>query len=507
MTRAKSLRVAGLALAAAAAVVLAGCSAGESGEDAEEAPQEDRTLRLALSAPPSNFSIGAWSGGDATLFLSVYDTVFHRNLDGSLSGGIAEEWEYNDDSTQLTLTIRDGVEFTNGEVLDAQAVVAALDVARAGASTAANLASVTDIEATDESTVVISLARPDASLIPILSGVSGAIGAPEVLTAESSQLEPVGSGAYTLSDESTAGATYILEKNEDFYDAESYPFSTVEMQVIADSTAAQNAMKAGQLHVTGLSNKDQFAQFPADQFTTGVSLPGTLGALWLVDREGVVVPALADARVRQAINLAFDREAIATGLGSGYLHPTAQVFSPSGAAFHEDLTATYDLDVEEAKNLLTEAGYPDGFAVTMPSTVMSTQFESAIGQALADIGITVTWESVPFQDFYAKVLGGSYGMFFMFNGFSGSDAGDANASLAGVFNPFGSTTDELEALLAEANASGDEAAFGAVNEYLVEQAWFAPMVYITPLYVVSNDIDYTPPVVANQNVLPFAPAE
>nr|WP_314841441.1 ABC transporter substrate-binding protein [uncultured Microbacterium sp.] len=505
MSHAKRRRGAGIAMVAAVAVALTGC-AGGSGSNASSDGGDD-TLRIALNAPPSNFSIGSWSGGDATPFLSVYDTLFHRDIDGTLKGGIAEEWKYDESLTELTLTVRDGVEFTNGEKLDAEAVVDSLEVARAGSSTSANLASISAVTAADESTVIISLSKPDASLVPQLAGTPGAIGAPEVLTAESSKLQPVGSGAYTLSEKTTTGSKYVYEKNDDYYDAANYPFEVVEIQIIQDPTAAQNALKAGQIDVVGLSSQDQVAQFPKAEFTTGNNLPGTVGALWIVDREGTVVPALADERVRQAINLAFDREAIASGLGEGFLNPTEQVFSPSGAAYDEGLNDTYAQDVEEAKSLLADAGYPDGFEVTMPSTVVSTQFEPAIGQALGDIGVTVTWESVPFQDFYAKVFGGSYGMFFMFNGLSGSDAVDNNAVLSGVFNPFGSTTPELQALQEEANVAQGDDAFRGVNEYLVEQAWFAPLFYITSLYAVSNDIVYTPPVVGNQNVLPFAPAE
>ncbi|MBO0982659.1 ABC transporter substrate-binding protein [Rathayibacter sp. SD072] len=509
MSSSKRLRALGFAVAAVTALALSACSGGGGGDDASSGSgsTEERTLRLALNAPPSNFSIGAWSGGDATPFLSVYDTVLHRMVDGTLEGGIAEEWEYDESLTALTLSIREGLEFTNGEVLDAQAVVDSLNAAREGSSTSANLASVESVEAPDESTVVVKLSRPDASIVPQMASVSGAVGAPSVLAEESSQLTPVGSGPYTLSDETTPGSKYVYEKNDSYYEAEAFPFSKLELQVIADPTASQNALKAGQLDVTGLSSKDQIAQFPTSQFTTGNNPPGTIGALWLVDREGSVVPALADPRVRQAINLAFDREAITSGLGDGFLNPTEQVFSPSGAAYDEDLNETYEQNIEDAKALLAEAGYADGFAVTMPSTVVSTQFEPAIGQALADIGITVTWESVPFQDFYAKVFGGNYGMFFMFNGLSGSDAVDSNAVLSGVFNPFNSTTPELEAILADANASQEEDAFRAVNQYLVDEAWFAPIFYVTSLYAVSNDITYTPPVVGNQNVRPFAPAE
>ena len=341
-----------------------------------------------------------------------------------------------------------------------------------------------------------------------MTSTAGGVGAPSVLTAESSKLEPVGSGPYVLNlDETTAGSEYVLEKNDEFWNADAYPFETVDIKVIADPTAATNAFKAGQLDYVGLMSENDASQYPEDKFTVGNNKPGAIAVLWLVDRDGTVVPALKDERVRQAINLAFDRDTIAAKLGSGSMSPTEQVVSPTGGAWSDDINETYSFDVDKAKELMADAGYADGFDVTMPSTVVSTQFEPVITQSLADIGITVTWETVPFQDFYAKVFGGNYGMFFMFNGFSGSDASDVNASLTGLFNPFQSTTPELQELLRAANASLDEDSFRDVNGYLVDQAWFAPLGYLEGLYAVPNTVTYTPPIVGNTTVLPWAPAE
>jgi peptide/nickel transport system substrate-binding protein len=277
-----------------------------------------------------------------------------------------------------------------------------------------------------------------------------------------------------------------------------------------DPTAVSNALLAGQLDYAGLQSADARAQFPEGQFTTGTNNPTAVGALFIVDREGAMVPALADERVRRAINLAIDREGIAENLNPGTNHPTNQIFSPEGEAFSEELLEETPYDVEEAKELMAEAGYADGFTVTMPSTVVSTAYESAITQSLSDIGIEVTWESVPFQDFYAKVFGGNYAMFFMFNGFGGADAMDFKAAQSGVFNPFSTTTPELEALVAAADSAPEEEqgeAFRAVNEYLVDEAWYAPISYVTGFYAVPTTVDYTPPVVFGQSVLPFAPAE
>jgi ABC-type transport system substrate-binding protein len=466
----------------------------------------DQTLRLSAQAPPSSWAIGNAPGGDATMYLSVYDTLLHTNSDAEITEGVADKWEYNGDLTELTLHIREGQKFTNGEALDADAVVASLNVSRKGPSTATNLTAVTDVKATDESTVVLTLSAPDAALIPNLADVAGAVGAPEVLTAESSTLEPVGSGPYSLDKSSVAGSNYVLKKNPDNWDADSYPFETVKFQIIADPTAITNAMQAGQLDYVGLTSPDQVTQFPSPKFTTGYNNATGLGVLWLADREGTVIPALKDVRVRQAINLALDRESIAAKLQAGSLHPTEQVVNPNGGAWSDELNETYSYNVQEAKALMAEAGYADGFAVTMPSTFLSTAYEPALSQQLGEIGIKVTWETVPFQDFLTKVFSQNYGMYFMFNAFRSADSVDVKGATTAIFNPFNSTSPEFEGLMAKANASQSPDAFDAVNEYFVKEAWFAPIFYTAGPYVVSDKVTYTPAKTFYPSLKMWAPA-
>ena len=487
---------------------LAGCSSG-NGSSSGSSGAEVTTLRLPLQAVPASLAVGGEGGGDSTLLLSVYDTIVRRGLDGAVTPGVAESWEYSDDRLTLTLTIRSGMTFSNGEAVDAAAVAASLEATRKGTSTASFISSISDVKASDASTVVVTLSRPDAALLPNLATGSGAVGAPSVLTAESSKLDPVGSGPYTIDKAaSTAGALYSLKRNPNYWNVAAYPFETVEFRFMQDPVAVQNALLANQLDWANIT-LDQVGSFDTSKFTTGVSLPQAFGAVWLPDQAGNIIPALADVRVRQAINMAFDRDLIATSLNAGSSHPSNQVFSPLGEAFSEELLATNSFNVDGAKKLMADAGYASGFAVTMPSTPISVQYEATITQGLGDIGITVTWESVTLQDFYQKVFTGTYGMFFMFNGFAGSDPQDAASSLTGLFNPFQTMTPELQSLLDAANAAPEDqqaAAYRAVNEYLVDEAWTSPIVYATGSFVTTKGVTYTPPVVAGQSLLPFAPA-
>jgi peptide/nickel transport system substrate-binding protein len=490
------------ALVLAIGLSVTGCAAGGSSSS-----EPTETLRLAAQNAPTSFAIGNWAGGETYLFTSVYDTIVTRDVDGTLIPAIAESWEYSNDNTVLTLKIRDGQTFTDGEALDAAAVVASLEVSRTAPATSGRLASISTVEAVDPSTVTITLSAADAALLPTFSTDAGAVGAPEKLTDESSQLNPVGSGPYTLDQSATTvGSTYTLKRNPSYWDKDSYPFQTVTVQVIPDPTAVQNALQSGQIDYAGATPETTSIFSDTSKYTVGSQNPQAIAGLWLADRAGTVVPELADLRVRQAINLALDREGVAENIQKGSNFPSNQIFNPNGKAFDKDRLSDTAYNVTNAKQLLADAGYADGFSVTMPSTFLSTTYESTISQQLADIGITVTWETVPFQDFYSKVFAGNYGMFFLYNGFGGDDSLDAKANLSGVFNPFNTTTPELETLLKTANAAPTEdqgAAFQAVNKYLVDQAWFAPLGYTTGSYVASTSITYTPAAVASLNLRPF----
>ena len=496
-----SLTVRAASAAAAVALLSAGCSTTSTSSRSAT----DQTLNLAIGASPTSFQIGDWSGGDSTLFTSVYDSVLKMNVKGEVVPGIAKSWTYSSDRLKLTLAIRTGQKFSDGETVDAAAVVASLKRSMKEPSYSAQLSSISQVSAPDAATVVITLKTPDASLLSKLGGVAGGVGAPEALAAKSSTLDPVGSGPYTLDKSTTtAGSVYTLKKNAGNWDSASYPFETVKIRVIQDSTASQNALKSGQVDF-GLTSAGQLSQFPKSQFTTGSSSPQAVGAIWIADRDGKIVPALKDVRVRQAINMAIDRNSIATKLVAG-AHATEQLVSPVGAAYSKALDTKYPFDVAGAKRLMAEAGYANGFSVKMPSTVVSQAYDATIAQELGDIGIKVSYDTVPFQDFYSKVYSRTYGLYFMYNGFTGSDASDINASISGAFNPYGTTTPQLTALLATANAAPDDkqgAAFAAVNNYLVDQAWAVPMLYSTSPWVATNRISYTAPVNPSLNLLPF----
>lgn len=500
-------------LTVSAALALSACTsdngADGGGGSGGSGDGTNDTLRLPLSQQPGDLRVSHFFGGEGYIFSSIHDSLVDIAPDGSVEPGLAESWTQNDDATQLTFSIRAGEEFTDGTPVDAEAVVTSLQASRQAPATSALFEAVTDIAATDDATVVVTLSAPDAALLTSLGGIAGAVGSPASIDDPDAQNDPVGSGPYTLdTDNTVVGSSYTLVKNDDNWNAEAYPYETVVLTYFADTTASQNALRSGQIDAAGMG-AEQAAGFDPGQFTVETSAAQAVLGFWLADREGQVVPALADVRVRQAINMALDREGITEALLAGTLNPTAQVFDPRGQAYDEALDELYPYDVDAARDLMSEAGYADGFSVTMPSTPITQQFESVVGQQLGDIGIDVTWEAVALTEAPARLAARTYGMYLFFSGYAGSDAGDAAANVSGVFNPWELEDPELDQLIATANsAPSDEQgeAFRAVNEYMTEQAFFAPVAYATAKIVLTKDVEFTQPYVASADVRPYQPA-
>ncbi|MGY1743034.1 MULTISPECIES: ABC transporter substrate-binding protein [unclassified Blastococcus] len=488
-------------LGATAILSTAACSGGSDSSGGPSGGGEtgatDATIALAIQAQPASLDTAQLQEGQqAYIWGSVYDTLLYLDNDGVVQPNAAESWEYSEDLRTLTLTLREGMTFTNGAPVNAEAARATLERTRTTPGTLqARLASVASVEAPDERTVVLNLSEPDGSLLIGLSTGAGVIGDPATFADPASALDPVGSGPYELDDAATsAGSTYVLQRREDYWNADAYPFQTVTVRVIQDATAQFNALLAGELSA-GRVNPDQEAQAQGAGFTLSDPVPTASASLLLLDREGTIQPALADVRVRQAINMALDREGFVQALLQGNGQPTEQLFSPGGQAFVEDLVGEYEYDPEGARELLAEAGYPDGFSMTLPSTVLSGTFEPTITQLLGDIGIDVTWEPQPPQSTAASMQSGRYPAVFWFEGMDPAPRQvqghyTANATV----NPFGNPFPEIEGWLAEASGTTDadqqRELYQEIGTFAVEEALDAPIAFVNTTWATADGIEY-----------------
>lgn len=462
------------AITVAAALALTGCTGTDSPSEGSS------TLTLgALLAPTTFDAAGAEWGNRSPFYQAVYDTLLLATADGTIEPFLATEWSYNDDNTVLTLTIRDDVTFTDDSKLTADVVKQNLERFQTGTSPDAGyLSGITGIETPDDTTVVITLAAPDPALLNYLTRDPGLIQSVESFDSPDLATNPVGSGPYILDTAATVtGTSYVYTKNPDYWNPDLQHYDGVTINVLADPTASLNAIKAGEANGVRLASNDNLAEVEAAGWTVNANELDFQGIL-LLDRAGTMNPALADVRVRQAINYAFDRAALLTALQSDHGTVTEQVFPATSPAYDPALDERYPYDPEKAKELLAEAGYADGLTIAMPSsTLLGATTYTLLAQQLADVGITAEYTD-PGNNFIADLLAPKYPASFM--------ALEQNPDWqliqfmiapTAVFNPFKYQDPQVDEYIKQIQF-GDEETQASVakelNAYIVEQAWFAP---------------------------------
>lgn len=489
MHRFTSRRAAAVVGAAAAlALSLAGCS-GSAG-DAEEAPS---VLRMGVITSLTSFAPWEASWANQSPYLqAVYDTILRADPDGTVVEGLATEWEWDETRTVLTLKLRDDVTFSDGESLTASVAAEYLVRFRDGTSeNAAYLSGMTSAEAPDDTTLVITLAAPDPALPVYLTQNAGLVGSPAMLDADDAQTTPVGSGPYTLDEEATVvGSSYVFDVNPDYWDSENVHYDSIEMSVFGDPTALMNAVKGGQLDATNTTNPTQSVEAEAAGYTAHVFEMNWSGFL-LFDRTGAVNPAFGDVRVRQAFNYALDREGALEAFDGGMGTTTTQVFGPESSAYDAELDERYSYDPERSKELLAEAGYPDGLEIVMPSNNFVPEANFAINkEMLAAGGFTVRWEETG-DDLFGRMLSGSWAAapFLLQTDPTVWQTVQFLLLPESTWNPFhveDATVDELAGIIRAGDGPEADAAAQELNAYVVEQAWFAPTHRPSSVYI-TND--------------------
>lgn len=508
----RRIGVAAAALVAASALVLTACTPTDGDTGGSDDGQQTQTLRLGMQATPNlNYTQAAFSGDGAYLWQGLYDTLLKIEPDGTVVPNAAESFELNEDATATTLTLREGMTFSDGTPVDAAAAAASIEHLRDAAGPDSGRVAGVEVEVVDDLTLVVSTPEPRGLMPMYLALTPGVIANPTSLGTDDENTNPQGSGPYVLNlEETVSGSRYVLDRNEDYWNDEAFPYDQLDFRVLPDQTARISALQTGQIDGTGV-DAATVPQFENGDYNIVVSDAAIMG-LHIYDREGAMVPALGDVRVRQAMNMVFDREAIVENLYDGQARGTAVPFTAGSELYDEEFEDEYAFDIERARELMAEAGYEDGFDLTIPSIPGLNQDNPMVVQQLGEIGIRVEQVDLPFTSVLTEILGGKFAA-VSFPLESRNALWDLANVVApnSVWNVFRTTSPELEALIAEAQyATGDRAeeVFGEIGDIVTEQAWFAPYAATTSTLVLADTVESEPVMgVATPYLYTFRPAE
>ncbi|WP_456284766.1 ABC transporter substrate-binding protein [Microbacterium sp. JZ101] len=470
-----------------AAIAVVGIVAGGGivgcGATGGAVPKDDwATLTIAAVAEPTSFDPAqAAEANYAQYFQPVFDTLIRRMPDGELAPMLATDWELSADGLVATLELRDDVTFADGTRFDAS--VAELNLERfrdAGGPFSANLATMTDAVVLDDDTIELHFSTPDPDIFQYLGNSAGYMASPAQFESDTVATVPVGSGPYELvRDETVTGSKYTYVKRDDYWDdaADWDFFERLVIKPMTDPSARMNALKSGEVDTAIIEPKS----IPeAKSAGLGVT---TFQVNWyglaIFDRDGAIAPELADVRVRQALNYAIKSEDILDAVELGYGDPTDQTFNVASEAYIEGYDDYYEYDPERARDLLAEAGYGDGFSLTMPSSSsMDPAMLAAIAQDLAAVGVTVHWQEVAPADFVPSLRQGEFALSWMSFAQPPTAWGTVSRFLlpTSAWNVFKTQDDRIDAAVSTALSSLDDPqsyaeALQEINRVTVEDAW------------------------------------
>ena len=388
---------------------LCACNNGQSGETSQTVPGPDASITdasengdavyggdavVGITQEPSSFDPHkAVAAGDKELIFNIYEGLYKFDSTGTLNPCLATDCTISDDSTVYTFTIREGVTFHNGDTLDADDVVYSLKRAAGlldsqdGTALVAELDCIKDVEKNDAGQVVVTLESGNSELLSYFT--TGII--PDGY--EDCDSQPVGTGPFKFASY-TIGENVMLVKNEDYWQTGLPYLDSVTFKICADMDSGLLELQNGSIDIFPYLDSIRADQLDPSQFT--IESNGS-NMVQIFALNNAVAP-LDDARVREAINLAINRQdIIQVTMGGAGVELTTAMSPAMGSYYDSSLDGTYTQDIEAAKALLEEAGYPDGFSltVTVPSNYLvhvNTAVELA--SELSAVGIDLEIEQV-----------------------------------------------------------------------------------------------------------------
>ncbi|MBN9387583.1 MAG: peptide ABC transporter substrate-binding protein [Chloroflexi bacterium] len=505
--------------AASAATTAASVATTVAATTTSAAAPRGQTLTIAVAAYPASLDPTKNTPTEEPYMTLAYDSLLQFDADGNYQPLMATAWKWiGNDFKTLELQLRPNVKFSDGSTFDAAAVKAWFDVQKK--TNGSGSTGLDSAEATGPLTVQIHLVQGNPLLPSFLTRnwITGDIACPAAAANPALvSTATCGTGPYMLDAKSTVTAdTYTYVPNPNYWNPNAIHWNKIVLKVVANPQAALDALKAGQVQLIAPADT---AVIDAGQ-TAGMKLAGVelnVQGLDFLDREGKIVPALKDARVRQALNYAIDKDALSKVLGGGKGRPVSTQFLPGSDGYDATLDSYYNYDVAKAKQLLTDAGFANGFELT----ILSAPFLGfdTLSQAVASywqaIGVKTTIDSKPsVAEFLTGLSSGKYGVAVAGLGATTPTLITYNCCFkpGSAWNPSKTPVPDLQAII-EKLAATDATQAGPVakqvNKYITEQAWFVPVLATKLYFLYSPKISGVTPTAteASPNILNIVPAQ
>lgn len=421
------------------------------------------------------------------VYAALCDKLVDITPDLQIIPQLATEWSYSEDGKTLTMKLREGVKFHDGTAFDAEAVKANLERSRTLPESLrkSEVASIESIAVVNPLEVTIKLKAPDATLLAQLSDRAGMMISPKAAAEAGAGFgaNPVCSGPFRFV-ERIQQDRIVLEKFADYWNKDAIHIDRVTYLPIPDTTVRLANLRAGDLDmIERLAATDvESAKSDANLVVADAVSIGYQGiTINVANGDKAKNPLGQDNRVRRALELSLDREAINQVVFAGAFKPGNQPFPPT-SPWYDTSVPVPARDVEKAKALLEEAGV-DRVSVSM--MVANNPEQQQLGQVIqamaAEAGFDIQLRSTEFATLLKEQTAGNFELSQV--GWSGRVDPDGNihqfVSCKGSLNDSKYCNQTVDQALNEARTANDVAKrhelYGIANKALMEDM---PLIYL-----------------------------
>jgi len=376
-------------------LIAALCAAGPTAAWSQDAD----TFVVAEDVPPQTFDpiqssqIRTWY-----MWQLVYEGLLRAELDGSLEPVLASEWTANEDGLTYDFKLRGGAMFADGTPVTAEDVVASFERLKSDGLPYAQdrFKSLESVEALDEGQVRFNLSQPDAGFLLNLGNpfvVGSAILSKEWLESNDPKTAMMGTGPYEMVSY-VPNQELVLRRNPNYWDADGAPeIENLTIRYMPEQSAQIAGMVSGQIDL----------MFPSAESMLQISRMDNIGSKAVASTNTVRInintnkEPFSNVDFRRAMSLSLSREDVVAGAFLGEATPSAPV-PPAYSWGSDPSELEYQTqDIERAKALLAQAGYPDGVDITLNHLAgyasYLDRFADVIKQNMAEVGIRVTIEA------------------------------------------------------------------------------------------------------------------